>query len=59
MKTGKKGEKNMNKPASIERLQLPIPAKSPKEVKKISKYFKMTSSIKRNKNNGKLYAQML
>jgi len=39
-KNSKKGEKNTNKPASIKRLPLSIPAKSPKEVNKISKSFK-------------------
>lgn len=40
VKTRKKEKKNIDKPISIERLSLSILAKSPKEVKKISKYFK-------------------
>jgi len=40
VKTSSKGEKNMKKPVSVERLPLPIPAKSSKEVNKISKFFK-------------------
>ena len=36
----------------------PIPAKSPKEVREISKYFKTTNLIN-NKNNNKPYAQVL
>jgi len=42
IKTEKKGEKSTDKLVSIKRLLLLIPAKSPKEVKEISKYFKMT-----------------
>jgi len=41
IKIEKKGEKSTDKLVSIKRLLL-IPAKSPKEVKEISKYFKMT-----------------
>ena len=39
---GKRGEKDKNtdKPARVERISPLIPAKSPKEVKEISKYFK-------------------
>ena len=39
---GKRGEKDKDtdKPARVERISPPIPAKSPKEVKEISKYFK-------------------
>jgi len=55
MKNGKKGEKNTNKPASIERMPPLIPAKSPKEVREISKYFKITNPMNNNKNNNKLY----
>ena len=39
MKNGKKGENNTDKPASIQKLLPPIPAKSSKEVNKISKFF--------------------
>ena len=42
---------------SIEGLPPPILAKLSKEVKEISKFFKMTSSTNVNKNNGKLYIQ--
>jgi len=54
VKTRKKGKKNIDKSISIERLSLPIPAKSPK---KISKYFKMVGPAQANASNGKLYAQ--
>ena len=57
MKDRKKEEKNIKKPVSIEGLPPPILAKLSKEVKEISKFFKMTSSTNVNKNNGKLYIQ--
>ena len=41
IKSRKKENKDTTKPVSIERLSPPIPTKSPKEVKKISKYFKV------------------
>jgi len=44
----------MNKPAFISRLSSPIPVKSPKEIDKISKYFKKNIEKKDQK---KLYAQ--
>ena len=47
----------MDKLASVERLPPPILAKSPKEVKEISKFFKANNSIYRNKNTRKSYAQ--
>ena len=53
--TRKKGEKNKDKLAIIERLLPPIPAKSPKEVKEILKYFKMIDPSKLNTNNEKSY----
>ena len=46
MKNGKKGKNSTDKSASIKRLLLLILAKSSKEVKEISKFFKMTSSMK-------------
>ena len=55
MKNGKKEEQNTDKLASIERMFSPILAKLPKEVRKISKYFKMTNLTNNNKNNNKLY----
>jgi len=58
IKNGKKEEKNTEKSVSIERFPPLIPAKLPKEVKEISEFFKMTSSINRNKNNSKSYAQV-
>ena len=57
MKNNKKEEKNTNKPASIERIPPSIPAKLPKEVREISKYFKTTNLINNNKNKNKSYAQ--
>jgi len=57
MKNRKKGKKITDKSASIERLPPSILAKLPKEVKEISKFFKMTSLTNENKNNSKLYTQ--
>ena len=56
-KNGKKREKNSNKSTSIKRLSPLIPAKSLKEVNKISKYFKSNKITKANTNQAKLYAQ--
>jgi len=50
-KSSKRGEKNTDKPV------LPILVKSPKEVKKISKFFKANNSTHRNKDTRKLYTQ--
>ena len=58
LKNGKKGKKNFDKPASIEKLSSSIPAKTLKEVNKISKYFKTTNPTNRNNNAGKYYAQV-
>ena len=58
IKNSKKGEKNTDKLASIERISSPILAKSPKEVREIFKYFKITNLINNNKNNNKSYAQV-
>ena len=55
MKNRKKGEKNTEKPVSIERLSSPILAKLSRKVKEISKFFKITSLTNGNKNNHKLY----
>jgi len=49
-------ENNKPTPASIERIPLPIPAKSPKEVNVISKFFKMDNSMS---SKAKSYAQAL
>ena len=57
-KSSKRGEKNTDKPVSIERLPLLIPAKLPKEVKEISKFFKANSLTHGNKNTRKLYVQV-
>jgi len=57
VKSEKKGEKSTDRLASIEKLSLLIPAKSSKEVNKISKYFKLTKSTQDNKSERKLYAQ--
>ena len=48
-KNSKKGEKVANKPTKIERIPSPIPAKLLKEVKEISKYFKLTNPVTNNK----------
>ena len=57
IKNGKKWKKNTNKPASIERMSSPIPAKLPVEIKEISKYFKIINPLNDNKNDNKSYAQ--
>jgi len=59
IKNGKKCNKNTDKPVSITRLSLPILAKSPKEVNKILKYFKITGPTKLDNNKEKSYAQAL
>ena len=56
-KNSKNGEKDTNKPASIQRIPSPIPAKSPKEIKEISKYFKTTKPSQAKTNPGKSYTQ--
>lgn len=53
--TGKKENKNTDKPTSVKRLPLPILTKLLKEVNEIWKYFKITDSAKLD-NKGKLYA---
>jgi len=45
VKSGKKREKSTDRLASIKKLLSLIPAKSPKKVNKISKYFKLTKPI--------------
>ena len=57
IKNRKKENKNTTKPASIERLS-PIPAKSPKEVKEIWKYFKVLNTPQAKKSPEKLYTQV-
>jgi len=57
IKSGKKEDKDTTKLASIKRLPLPIPAKSPKEVKEILKYFKVLNLSQAKNSLGKLYAQ--
>ena len=56
-KNSKKGEKDTNKPARIEKISPLIPAKSLKEVKEISKYFKPIIPTKNNNSKNKSYAQ--
>ena len=51
-----KGEKNTDKLVSIERLPLPIPVKSPKKIKEISKFFKTIKLAPNNKSERKSYA---
>jgi len=57
-RNSRKQETLINKFASIERLPPLIPAKSPKEVNKISKYFKSNKSINTIPNQAKLYTQL-
>ena len=58
VKTSSKGEKNIEKPANIKKLLPSIPAKLPKKVNKISKFFKKNNSTHRNKETRKLYTQV-
>jgi len=51
------GSKSNNKPATISRLPPPIPAKSPKEVKNIVKFFKKNEKTKEKETQKKSYAQ--
>jgi len=57
--TSGKNNKNINKPTpvNIERIPLPIPAKSQMEVNIISKYFKSNKLAINTKQPSKLYAQ--
>ena len=54
-----KSGKNADKPATFNRLSPPIPAKLPKKVNKISKYFKKNNQTNEKKDQRKLYAQAL
>ena len=49
----------MNKPTCFIKLLLPIPTKSPQEVKEISKFFKKNTQLIRKKDARKLYVQAL
>ena len=53
----RKGKKNTTKLASVERLPPSIPTKSSKEVKEISKYFKVLNIPQAKKSPEKIYAQ--
>ena len=55
IKGSKTKDKDTNKPASIERLSPPIPAKTSKEVNKISKFFKPQKPAQSKASPGKLY----
>jgi len=57
IKNGKKGGKSSSKLANIERLPSPIPTKFPKEIKVVSKYFKVLNTPQAKKNPEKMYAQ--
>ena len=54
IKSGKKGNKDTTKPVSIKRLSLPILAK---EVKEISKFFKVLNLPQVKNSPGKSYTQ--
>ena len=56
-KNDKKEKKVADKPTRIERITSPILAKSLKEVKEISKYFKPTKPVTNNKAKNFLYIQ--
>ena len=51
-----KSSKNTNKPATFNRLPPPIPAKLPKEINEILKYFKKNNQTNKKKNQRKSYA---
>jgi len=57
VKNSKKEDKDINKLGSINRLPSLIPAKSPKEVNKISKYFKIQKPSPTKTNLENSYAQ--
>ena len=57
IKSRKKEDKNSIKLVSIKKLLLPIPAKFPKKVKEILKYFKVLNPAQAKNSLGKLYAQ--
>ena len=57
MKNGKKRENNTDKLASIQKLLPPIPAKSPKEINEISKFFGPQRPNQPKPTLNKLYAQ--
>jgi len=60
VKTNKsKSGKNADKLVTFNRLPSPIPAKLPKKVNKISKYFKKNNQTNEKKDQRKLYAQAL
>ena len=50
-------EKNGPSPANIKRLSPPIPAKTPKEVNEISKFFKSSKSVNSAANKSKSHTQ--
>ena len=50
-----KGDKSTDKPAIFAKLLLLITVKSPKEVKKISKFFKKSTKLIEKKDSSKLY----
>jgi len=54
--TGKKENKNTDKPTSVKRLPLLVLTKLLKEVNEIWKYFKITGFAKLDNNKGKSYA---
>jgi len=53
-----KGSKSNDKPATVSRLPLSIPAKSPKKVKDIAKFFKKNEKEKEKETPRKSYAQV-
>ena len=52
-----KGSKSNNKLATVSRLSPPIPAKSPKKVKDIARFFKKNEKSKEKETPRKSYAQ--
>jgi len=58
IKSGKKGNKDTTKPVSIKRLPLHILAKSSKEIKEISKLFKVLNLPQAKNSPEKSYTQV-
>jgi len=59
VKSKSKNDKATDKLASFVKLPPPILTKTPKEVNKISKFFKKNNQLKNKSDNRKLYAQVL
>ena len=58
IKIGKSKDKKTDKPASVKMLPLSIPAKFPKEINEISKFFKAKTLVYTTEKHNMLYAQV-